>query len=699
MLPREPRENDTRGLEGSHELEKYVLTVIANETRRVTDLENRVVALEERFTDPVQVGGRSITDKQVYPSQVSCYFASMHRPEGDVPVVDEPGASSRISGENDVHLEAGHHADVDSEEEYVLAESVWDAVLVVGLPGVSHTASALGILCLLLNILVQAFICCTLLFTSDGFIPENGESRYAPLVGDMERWRLSHGHKVRDLDLNDVNLVSRVCNNDVSLSLGLRQVDILAVINSYVGSKDSVSPVTFVLIGPVVTMVCIFFFCLVVVTELRLVCRLFLALVTLPKTEHTQIDDGAFVSISNKRLACSLFVIVLRMTVACLLLVVGTIWLSLTNDITELLLNTAALSFVLELDDLLFHAMLPVKVQKVLIRMKPLKFSRLPWNLESISAMIFTVSIIAIAYIRIIVNNVDAMLRVRNEICGGFKEFVVEKNSLGFMVARRTENAVDTGAHVYEFQAVQELVQAGNPGSDAEFDLMRWSNKDVAQFEQFVTNAHSMTEVFACVDQDQGPWETEFRTRYRFVFNTMIALVVQGNGTAFSGEFSCGNYRDFCDVSRYPLLRALCPETCGCSESISGLPFSETNLDSGCVPSCNSRVREQIKTAACVDLPVTSTAPRDAVVSSGWRRYWTAVEHVYEEKLGALDGAGYEQYAASDCNFSSATYCSERFKMPRLLKLRSIVAFCPHTCCKGPDPLSRPDECPLACLS
>eukprot|EP00927_Polykrikos_kofoidii_P037885 TRINITY_DN3208_c0_g2_i1.p1 TRINITY_DN3208_c0_g2~~TRINITY_DN3208_c0_g2_i1.p1 ORF type:complete len:697 (+),score=80.83 TRINITY_DN3208_c0_g2_i1:82-2172(+) len=695
MLPCEPRENDTKRSGCSHELEEHLLTIVANETRRVTDLENRVVALEERFTDPVQVGGRSITDKEVNPSHVRCRFASLQKPEGDVLVNYERNASSRASGENDVQLEAGHRADVDSDDEYVLAESVWDAVLVVGLPGVSHIASGLGIFYVFLNILAQAIICYTLFFGSEDFIPRTDLSRYAPLVDDMEQWRVSNGHNVRHLDLSDVNLVSRVCNNDAALSLGRRQVEILAVINSYVGSKDSVSEVTyvaaFVLIGPVVTIVCVSFFCLVVIAELRLACRLLLALVTLPKAQHTQIDDGAFVSISNKRLACSVLVLALRMAVAFLLLIVGTIWLSVTNNITEVLLNTAALSFVLELDDLLFHAMLPVKVQRVLNKMKPMKFTPLAWNLESIIAMILTVSTIATAYFGIVVNNVETMLRVRHEICGGFKEFVAEKTFQGVMVARRTARIVHEDVHAYEFQAVRDLVKAENPESDASFDLMMWFNRNVADFERSVTTPHALLGDLACVDQDRGPLEQWFRREQRWLFNTVIALLVQGEGMAFPGEFSCGDYRDFCDDSGYPLLRAVCPETCGCSESTSGMPLS------GCDPRCKSRVREQVATAACVDLPVTSTAPRDAAVSSAWKRYWNGVA-VNAENLMASDGAVFEQHAASDCNFSSATYCSEHFDLPRKLDLRSIAAFCPHTCCEGLDPLSRPEECPLACL-
>merc|ERR1719215_924451 len=48
--------------------------------------------------------------------------------------------------------------------------------------------------------------------------------------------------------------------------------------------------------------------------------------------------------------------------IACVLLVIGTMWLAATGSVVDLILNSVALQFVVEIDETLFGAMFPGSV-------------------------------------------------------------------------------------------------------------------------------------------------------------------------------------------------------------------------------------------------------------------------------------------------------------------------------------------------
>lgn len=71
--------------------------------------------------------------------------------------------------------------------------------------------------------------------------------------------------------------------------------------------------------------------------------------------------------ITRRRLIFVLAVGFVRALVALALLLVGGIWLSRTSNLESMVLNGAALSFVLELDELLFHAFGPDQSKTIMV--------------------------------------------------------------------------------------------------------------------------------------------------------------------------------------------------------------------------------------------------------------------------------------------------------------------------------------------
>eukprot|EP00927_Polykrikos_kofoidii_P033443 TRINITY_DN2827_c0_g1_i2.p1 TRINITY_DN2827_c0_g1~~TRINITY_DN2827_c0_g1_i2.p1 ORF type:complete len:544 (-),score=33.83 TRINITY_DN2827_c0_g1_i2:17-1510(-) len=496
---------------------------------------------------------------------------------------------------------------------------------------------------------------------------------------------------------------------DLALSVGVNQAQLLAGINSYFSVEDSVGEVTdyYSAPGPMIVIMCMFYYSLFVLTDLQQAVRTVFALIALPRAERTKIESNVLVSISYTRLTLSICVVIVRIAVAFTLLITGLVWLSVTSEITESILNTAALNFVLELDDLLFYAAFPSAVQNFVTDMRPLKLRRPRWTLEASLPLIVAVFSIFTVCSLVMVENMHDMLRTRTELCGGFQDFVSAKNGLGIMASRRTgrSGSVDV-LNMYELQAVLEVTHADSPGASALFRQMLWFDDNVAEFDSTLKQtATSLSREMPCVDHGDTPWAQSYETQYSSMFENLVALVSRETGEVFAEKFTCRDYEAVCDDSRYPIMRAKCAETCGCGNATSGLLISGTSQYGGCPPTCQSRVQEQINDAVCLDLPVTSKAPQDAPVRLAWKRYWDAfpqfAQMYFPDRVDAFTSIA-DAMVAGGCNntgnpVSGESFCWGDTGFHPYHGLGTILAFCPHTCCRESEAGARPSDCRQVC--
>lgn len=65
----------------------------------------------------------------------------------------------------------------------------------------------------------------------------------------------------------------------------------------------------------------------------------------------------------SQRSALLAIIFVPKLTVACALLIMGTLWLAATRSVTDLLLNALALVFIVEIDETIFNALFPLSLQ------------------------------------------------------------------------------------------------------------------------------------------------------------------------------------------------------------------------------------------------------------------------------------------------------------------------------------------------
>eukprot|EP00927_Polykrikos_kofoidii_P005463 TRINITY_DN12164_c0_g2_i1.p1 TRINITY_DN12164_c0_g2~~TRINITY_DN12164_c0_g2_i1.p1 ORF type:complete len:710 (+),score=123.00 TRINITY_DN12164_c0_g2_i1:128-2257(+) len=593
--------------------------------------------------------------------------------------------------------------------EYTLLESVWDCSLALNRRQVESAGTALFIIALLLNVIVQFFFCWILLWTDD-FVPESPSvSRFEKLAEQMYEWRMTEGHSLDHLDLRDVSLVSRVCANDPSLSIANGQESLLAEINSYL-NIESDEQFQFHLTnslptGSMLAIVCIFYHCMILLGRVREVMTRLLALLMIPRTHNTVFDDiGGIDSISNARLACELVLIGLRIVIALLLLYVGIVWLASTSAITDLILNTAALSFVLDFDLVLFQAIVPSALQRSVVNAAPLKYRRARWNLEAVLPLCFSLAIVLFVTCTLLKENVNSMALVKKNLCDGNTDFVAETNAMGIVNARQTSSFGETETNVlkkYEVQAVAEVAKIPKPTRDEHFSLAWWHSSDVKTFDQ--KRKETMREALQegyCVDFDNASFTPIFRDSYGFYFNTAREIVDLTGSMSFAQEFNCSEYRSFCDKGYYGIIRFLCPLTCGCSLPTSGLLRSPPSDYGGCASACEEAVAAEIKNAACVDLQVTSTLVENIPVKRGWERYWQS----YND---SMRGDSYAAFVAAKisngCNDTAVDpdvghgFCDSEETFLKTRGMRSIMAFCPRTCCRERGAATKPADCPDSC--
>ena len=97
------------------------------------------------------------------------------------------------------------------------------------------------------------------------------------------------------------------------------------------------------------------------------------ALWTIPRMRSTIFKENTFHSISYGRLLLLATAHLVRFTLACMLYVSGVQWLAATTSIVDLILNSVALVLILEIDEFLFAALVPMNVQLAIENLEPIK--------------------------------------------------------------------------------------------------------------------------------------------------------------------------------------------------------------------------------------------------------------------------------------------------------------------------------------
>lgn len=302
----------------------------------------------------------------------------------DTPHTEEVEDSS-MEATRPSHLSRKSWQDQTAENSmHAIKGSAWDILLFAGCRALKRTDSVFICICGFLNLVIQG-IFIMLVQTSDVF-KTDGEalSKIVPPVADVEIWHslVHESNGLRPWNITEGHsLAARVCaaQSEVTLEMSGSQARL------YESFKDYTQPLPQAFLLPAGPLLC-FASCLVwtmvCLGEYRESNACNEAITSVPDGDETvMVMDGGRVSLrslSCKRRTFWSVVQTFRSMFVCGLCVSGLQWLAITTSVEELLLNTAALGFIMDVDELIYTVVAPRSVQLLVDQMDPLLIK--PWH-------------------------------------------------------------------------------------------------------------------------------------------------------------------------------------------------------------------------------------------------------------------------------------------------------------------------------
>lgn len=583
----------------------------------------------------------------------------------------------------------GHHnwiCEVLKQNKHTVEETVWEASVVMFMPHIGHGGTAMVALALFMNVWVQVFF---LFSIGTGLLDLDS----VPDKVDIERWRETVAHHASFMDeATGHSLAWRVCNGGPDLQWSNLQQDILSAAAGF--TEASLGPIPN---GMLLNVLVQFTWTFLVGKEIQNTMSFMLAVGTQPRGKTKLAKDGdefEIEALSTRRVMLVTVVGIVRILVAAALLVLGSLWLAHTTDISEMLLNAAGLGFILETDEVLFQTIIPVPTQTLVHKLRPLTKTGVTQSRHIAGVGISSACVVVLASLYFcafsmlpLTRNYGELMELQNALCLGDLDFVWGRSPTGEVWS--TSTASHSSAFLRE--AVHELVWMRGPDASWPSQPATLSRMAPTQRRFEVATGNSMA--------NYGNLEGECRDKsLESPANAAIAATLQMQ-LGSTWPLRCADVASRCQEPGLLLLRFACPEICGCREPRSGL-FAN-GADQGCPRiACvvDSVYRAELDALHCQDPGVEELRATEAWVElagnltlalgGSHRAKAEEVSRAFLE-LGCEGISWFEQHAVSvlgslwrPCT-SSAHFASLR-------------AFCPETCgCAETKPM--PDDCPTSC--
>lgn len=493
-------------------------------------------------------------------------------------------------------------------EEVSPQESVWDCAMLVFLPSIGWAGSLMLLLAIAVTILLQLVF--LIVCAGSAF----GNSLPSP--DDARKWRITDGHRQEYMDTGGfVSLAARVCGKDDSLTFSNDQVDLVKTIENYrtplplLGDESGHALSSQ---GGALCFVVLFLWMNVVVADFHATVKYLHVIWHLPTSAktllHTRDNSSVLKSVAKPRRLCLVLAAVFRMGVACGIGYYGAKWLSNTIKITDLVVNAAALTFILDIDKMLFSTLVPLKAAIALRRLEPLRrpHPRSCKGLDLFSVLSFITcllgSFVVFGFHASTLYNL--LGDVNTELCGrGDLNFVVQVNTeLGFPLMTWTNgysrySLNESGIHSSWFRnAVNSTISIteANPYNRLQAqDLLEQSTNVVplaelrddgivgskSQFNAYLQLRVTSFGVLSCEDQ---------LITSPSLLNYLLDIYSRPDATG------CHDFRHVCGDPDANTLRFACARTCGCHAVTSGL-FAL----GGCPEICGEERRKRTAAMPC----------------------------------------------------------------------------------------------------
>eukprot|EP00930_Biecheleria_cincta_P011916 TRINITY_DN11509_c0_g1_i4.p1 TRINITY_DN11509_c0_g1~~TRINITY_DN11509_c0_g1_i4.p1 ORF type:complete len:758 (-),score=108.48 TRINITY_DN11509_c0_g1_i4:204-2477(-) len=487
------------------------------------------------------------------------------------------------------------------EEVVALEDSTWNVIMISESSFSADLLAAYVIhFCVIVMQVYFVWMCST-----DAFQGGKFQNRLAA----ARDWRINSGHAFQNLDSFDRSLTTRICAGDGSLSTSSDHRDVLTDLNHYMGLSsietdekflrpDSFTP------GGLLCFVSIGIWSCTALAEFRSICEISGGVLSIPRGDRTTYSGFALRTISNARARCFFIGSLFRVVGLLSLLVFGATWLANTTAVEDLVLNAVALEAVLNLDKILFGAIMPAVVRKEIQSLGSFKlqYSRRRQVMELLLIYGYVLSLPLFVYF-VFVSPVQNDLRVLKETyCNGTTNFAWHWSPDMQMVSFAPTNYFNSSMHLQDKElaltkaSVEDIMRLPDGG-----DLtLRASGMDgVNGLTSFTT---LLAEQFASSFVNAAPGrcvDFNTQTHYDYFRRALASLKFR------LGSDRCADLKEFCNHQKENLLRLTCAGTCGCDGM--GGEFQYRTVNFACPAGCLKNISK-----SCTDLPP----------NQDWRASW-----------------------------------------------------------------------------
>ncbi|CAE7574058.1 unnamed protein product [Symbiodinium natans] len=510
------------------------------------------------------------------------------------------------------------------EEPVAFLETAWNLVLVLGHTNCGRVDLVIACLLWLGSGLMQISFFFILL--SDDFLGEP----FGNQVEVAKAWRESIAHDFKHMDLNDESLVSRVCRADRTLILSTSQMQMLDQINAFLGLGKDEFQAPYFQPGILLCMMCILLWCLYLLNEFRLVIFSLEAVSQVPRGPRTQWKRrGGFQTISYGRFGVYCFMRLARFFIAVGLLYAGVQWLSGTISITELILNAVALSAVLQIDEMVFAALMPKKIQICIQDLEAIKvpYSKARSQTESIMLLVGITCLMLWPWMYNVGPLSWDMLEVKRQYCGGTQNFVVAGNqvqgvTVGLVTLDHAQGLNQTS--LTRFAVSRHIWQEPLGTSNyIRFTQDRSSFVTARDMDMHQRNLHDSL----CMDFDNiflGNATHELQEFYRQYFYSASYEAGIPEGA------SCAEMAHLCHSidTKARLVRHVCPRTCDCHLQHSN-PLLKL-VGEGCSKACFTEQEYAMRFSPCEDMNLEESPH----LREAWEGFWDSYKPLMEQRVG-----------------------------------------------------------------
>ncbi len=281
---------------------------------------------------------------------------------------------------------------------------------------------------------------------------------------------------------------------------------------------------------------------------------------------------GETLSLSCGRVWTLMALYALRTSISLLLLLGGILLLGSTTSLVQMILITAALPVILNIDKQFFSAVMPQEIKSEIQNFKPFRihYSHIHSQIETFVAAFLVMTVLLVSDSLLLGPMAQRKLDSKFELCGGQQAFVVDYNPDTQLTFAIRTPITDEGA-VGVVQAVEEYKFSSVPFFAP--SLMTFTTEERFSIQSLRSMKEEAT-LAAC-------WEEDVSLSNATLQTALKAAALPLGSTEIS---TCEALAGKCNEGPGRLLRLVCGVPCGCTEPQSS-PWYKVEAQ-GCAKAC-----------------------------------------------------------------------------------------------------------------